>query len=31
MEHWPTNKPIFIPEELVPESMKSTPKEKSDE
>ena len=31
MEHWPTDKPIFIPEELVPESMKSTPKEKSDE
>jgi ribonuclease BN (tRNA processing enzyme) len=29
MEHWPTDKPIFIPEELVPESMKSTPKEKS--
>ncbi|MGB6361814.1 MAG: MBL fold metallo-hydrolase, partial [Thermoanaerobaculia bacterium] len=30
MEHWPTDKPIFIPEELVPESMKSTPKDKSD-
>jgi ribonuclease BN (tRNA processing enzyme) len=23
MLHWPTDKPIFIPEELVPESMKS--------
>jgi ribonuclease Z len=23
MPHWPTDKPIFIPAELVPESMKS--------
>lgn len=30
MEHWPTDKPIFVPEELVPESMKSTSKQKSD-
>ena len=22
MEHWPTDKPIFVPEELIPESMK---------
>lgn len=31
MEHWPTDKPIFIPEELVPESMKTAPAEKSDD
>ena len=22
LEHWPTDKPIFVPEEFIPESMK---------